>query len=132
LGFSNWPVILLHQQTPTRFLAPSSLGPIKFSGAVAGVFLHQLYFPPSTWHHKTASNKLLPQTRSLELDYSLFIALMMVLTSKRVEKRPGATPAAFPPPIFAGIASISVFRVSLAPQIAIIKGALYIGIFRSG
>jgi hypothetical protein len=35
LGFSNWPVILLHQQTPTSFLAPSSLGPIKFSGAVA-------------------------------------------------------------------------------------------------
>jgi hypothetical protein len=24
LGFSNWPVILLHQQTPTSFLAPSS------------------------------------------------------------------------------------------------------------
>jgi hypothetical protein len=24
LGFTNWPVILLHQQTPTSFLAPSS------------------------------------------------------------------------------------------------------------
>jgi hypothetical protein len=24
LGFSNWPVILLHQQTPTSFLVPSS------------------------------------------------------------------------------------------------------------
>jgi hypothetical protein len=34
-----------------------------FSGAVAGELkkkkklLHQLYFPPSTWHHKTASNE---------------------------------------------------------------------------
>jgi hypothetical protein len=24
LGFTNWPVILLHQQTPSSFLAPSS------------------------------------------------------------------------------------------------------------
>jgi hypothetical protein len=33
LGFSNWPVIYYK---PTSFLASSSLGPIKFSGAVAG------------------------------------------------------------------------------------------------
>jgi hypothetical protein len=38
-----------------------------------------------------------------------------VLTSERVEKRPGATPAAFSPPIFAGTASVSVFHVSLLP-----------------
>jgi hypothetical protein len=30
------------------------------------------------------------------VDYSLFMAVMMVLTLERVEKRPGATPAAFP------------------------------------
>jgi hypothetical protein len=48
------------------------------------------------------------------------MAVMMVLTSERVEKRPGATPAAFPPPIFNGTTSISVFRVSPLPQIAIV------------
>jgi hypothetical protein len=31
------------------------------------------------------------------------MAVMMVLTSKRVEKRPGATMASFSPPIFTGI-----------------------------
>jgi hypothetical protein len=58
---------------------------------------------------------MLPQTLSPEVDYSLFMAVMMVLTSERVEKRPAATPAAFPPPIFAGIASVYVFHVSLPP-----------------
>jgi hypothetical protein len=54
------------------------------------------------------------------VEYSLFMAVMMVLTSERVEKRPGATPAAFSPPIFDGTASISVFHISPLPQIAII------------
>jgi hypothetical protein len=45
-----------------------------------------------------------------------------VLTSEKVEKRPGATPVAFPPPIFAGTASISVFRVSPLLLIAIVEG----------
>jgi hypothetical protein len=62
--------------------------------------------------------------------YSLFMVVMMVLTSERVEKRPGVTPAAFPP-IFTGTASVSVFRVSPPPLIAIVEGGLYIGIFRS-
>jgi hypothetical protein len=55
------------------------------------------------------------KTRSPEVDYSLFMVVMMVLMSERVEKRPGATTAMFSPPIFAGIASISVFHVSLPP-----------------
>jgi hypothetical protein len=46
----------------------------------------------------------------------------MVLTSERVEKRPGATPAAFPPPIFAEMTSISVFRVSPPPHFVIVQG----------
>jgi hypothetical protein len=54
----------------------------------------------------------------------------MVLTSERVEKRMGATPAAFPP-IFAGTASISLFCVSPPPRLAIVEGGLYICIFRS-
>jgi hypothetical protein len=48
------------------------------------------------------------------------MAVMMVLTSERVEKHPGATPAAFPPPIFAGTASVFVFRISPPPLIAIV------------
>jgi hypothetical protein len=65
------------------------------------------------------------------VDYSLFMAVIMVLTSERVEKRPGVTPAAFPPPIFAGTASVSVFHVSPLPLIAIVEGGLYIGVIRS-
>jgi hypothetical protein len=53
--------------------------------------------------------------RSTEVDYPLFMAVMMVLTSDRVEKRPRATPAVFPPPIFAGTASVSVFHVFPPP-----------------
>jgi hypothetical protein len=65
------------------------------------------------------------------VDYSLFMAVMMVLMSERVEKRPEVTPAAFPHPIFTETASISVFRVSPPLHLAIIEGGLYIGIFRS-
>jgi hypothetical protein len=42
--------------------------------------------------------------------------------SERVEKHPGVTPAAFPPPIFTGRDSVFVFRVSPPPPIAIVKG----------
>jgi hypothetical protein len=56
----------------------------------------------------------------------------MVLMSERVEKRPGATPAAFPPPIFAEIASVSVFSVSPLPPDHDHRGGLYMGVFRSG
>jgi hypothetical protein len=48
-----------------------------------------------------------------------------------VEKRLGATSAAFPPPIFAGTTHVSVFCASPPPCIAITKGGLYIGVFRS-
>jgi hypothetical protein len=65
------------------------------------------------------------------VDYSLFMAVMMVLTSERVEKHPGATLAAFPPPIFTGTASISLFHVSPPPCLGIIEGDLYIGVFMS-
>jgi hypothetical protein len=65
------------------------------------------------------------------VDYSLFMAMMMVLMSERVEKRPGATPVVFPPPIFVGTASISVFLVSPPPYLGNIEGGLYIGVFRS-
>jgi hypothetical protein len=54
------------------------------------------------------------------VDYSLFMAVMMVLASERVEKRPRETPVAFPPPIFAGTTFVSVFHVSPLPLIMII------------
>jgi hypothetical protein len=60
------------------------------------------------------------------VDYSLFMAVMKVLTLERVEKRPGVTPATFPPPVFAKTAYVSVFRVSLPPHFAIVEGGLYI------
>jgi hypothetical protein len=58
------------------------------------------------------------------VEYSLFMAVMMVLTSKRVEKRPGATPAAFPPPILAGIASVLCFSIA-SSQTVEGAGSLY-------
>jgi hypothetical protein len=54
-------------------------------------------------HHSTREkwNKLLTGTHSSEVDYSLFIMVMVVLVMlERLEKRPGASLAAFPPPIF--------------------------------
>jgi hypothetical protein len=56
------------------------------------------------------------------VDYSLFMAVMMVLTSERLEKHPGVNLAAFPPPIFAGIAYVSLFHVSLPPLLGIVEG----------
>jgi hypothetical protein len=54
------------------------------------------------------------------------MAVMMVLISERVEKRPGAISAVFPPPIFARIASVSLFCVSLPPHFAIVEGGVFI------
>jgi hypothetical protein len=55
----------------------------------------------------------------------------MVLMSERVEKRLGATPATFPPPIFAGTAFVSVFHVPPPPPLGKTEGGLYIGVLRS-
>jgi hypothetical protein len=60
------------------------------------------------------------------VDYSLFMAVMMVLMSERMEKRPGATSAAFPPPFFAGTASIFVFHVSPPPLDRVIIDRVFI------
>jgi hypothetical protein len=46
----------------------------------------------------------------------------MVLMLERVEKRPGVTPPAFPTPIFARTASVSLFHVSSLPPLGIVKG----------
>jgi hypothetical protein len=42
------------------------------------------------------------------VEYSLFMAVSMEVMSERFEKRPRATPVAFPP-IFARTTSVSVF-----------------------
>jgi hypothetical protein len=75
--------------------------------------------------------KLLPQTHCPEEDYSLFMAMSMVLMLEKLEKHLGATPAAFPPPIFVGTTSIYVFRVSLPPPLGNTEGGLYIVVSRS-
>jgi hypothetical protein len=62
------------------------------------------------------------------VDYPLFMAVMMVLMSERVEKHSGATLVEFTPPIFAGTTSIFVFHVSPPPHFVIIEGGLYIGV----
>jgi hypothetical protein len=60
--------------------------------------------------------------------YSLFMEVLMVLISERLEKRSGATPTVFPPLIFTGIASLSVFSISPPPSLGNVGGGLYIGI----
>jgi hypothetical protein len=56
----------------------------------------------------------------------------MVFMSERLEKRLGATQAAFPPQIFARTAYVSVFHVSLSPPLGNAEGGggLYIGVLR--
>jgi hypothetical protein len=50
------------------------------------------------------------------------MAVMMVLTSERMEKHPGATSAAFPPPVFIGTAFVSMFVFLRRLLIAIVEG----------
>jgi hypothetical protein len=52
--------------------------------------------------HRERWIKLLPQTRSSEVDYSLLIMTGMVKTLERSEVQPGMAPVAFAPPIFIG------------------------------
>jgi hypothetical protein len=72
--------------------------------------------------HKREIEQANATNHSPEVDYSLFMAVMMVLTSERAEKHPGVTPATFPPPFFVGTASESVFRVSPPPPFLIVEG----------
>jgi hypothetical protein len=57
--------------------------------------------------------KLLPQTYSSEVDYSLFIMEAMGMLLDILEMRAGGAPTVFAPPIIAG--TTSVFSVSLFP-----------------
>jgi hypothetical protein len=57
--------------------------------------------------------KLLPQTHTSKVDYSLFIMVAVLVMSERLEKRSRTATTAFPPPIFANSAFVSWFRVSL-------------------
>jgi hypothetical protein len=50
---------------------------------------------------------------------------------ERLEKGPGTAPIAFDPPIFAGLASVSWFRISPPPPRGNASGGLYIGLFWS-
>jgi hypothetical protein len=56
--------------------------------------------------------------------------VMMRKTLEKVEIPPAATPAEFPPPIFAAAASVFVFRSSAVVSSRELFGAIYIVIFR--
>jgi hypothetical protein len=56
------------------------------------------------------------------VDYSLFMTVSMAVMSERLEKRPRATPTAFPLPIFDGMASVSMFHVSPPPHLENTEG----------
>jgi hypothetical protein len=74
--------------------------------------------------------KLLPQTHSPEVDYSLFIMVAVLGMLERLEKRLGATLAAFPPPIFTGTTFVLCFSATSSRE-RLGGGVLYIGFFRS-
>jgi hypothetical protein len=65
-------------------------------------------------HHSTRERyiKILPQTHSPEVDYSLFIMVVVLVMSERLEKRPGMALAVFPPLIFTGSASVLCFSAA--------------------
>ena len=75
--------------------------------------------------------KLLPQTHSPEVDYSLFIMETVMMMLERMEIQPGMAPVAFFPPIFAGSGSVLVFLCFCSAPSEIALGNLFIGIFRS-
>jgi hypothetical protein len=75
--------------------------------------------------------KLLPQTHSPKVDYSLFIMVAVLVMFERLEKRLGMAPVVFPPPIFVGTTSILWFLVSPPPPGENVSGSLYIWVFRS-
>jgi hypothetical protein len=56
------------------------------------------------------------------VDYSIFMTVSMVVMSERLEKRLRATPAAFPPLIFDGTGSVSMFHVSPPPLLENTEG----------
>ena len=75
--------------------------------------------------------KQLPQTHSPEVDHSLFIMETLMMMLERVEMQPGMALAAFPSPIFAGSASVSVFLPLCSAASEITIRALFINGFRS-
>jgi hypothetical protein len=60
------------------------------------------------------------------VDYSLFMAVSMVLMAERLEKRPGLNLAAFPLPIFVGIAYVSMFHVPRYLLLGTSRGGVFI------
>jgi hypothetical protein len=87
------------------------------------------------WHLNNRAQereiKLLPQTHSLEVDYSLFIMVAVLVMLERVDMQPGKASAAFPPRIFAGSTFLSWFLCFSAASSRERLGALYTEIFRS-
>ena len=72
--------------------------------------------------------KLLPQTHSPGVDYSLFIMKTLMMMLERVEIQPGMTPAAFPTPIFLVLPLFRCFSVYAPPPLGFAMG-LYLQAF---
>jgi hypothetical protein len=63
------------------------------------------------------------------MDDTLLMAVSMVLMLKKLEKRLGVTLKVFPPPIFAGTTSVSMFCVSPLPPVGNAEGGVFIYAF---
>ena len=76
-------------------------------------------------------HKLLPQTHSPGVDYSLFIMVSVEMLLEGKETTPAAPRRSFPPPIFSSRSLFRGFCVSAALSFAKALGGLYIVVFRS-
>jgi len=73
-------------------------------------------------------HKLLPQTHSPGVDYSLFIMESMEMSLEEVETSPAAPRRSFPPPIYS---SCSLFRCFCGAPFRRASGTIFIVGFRS-
>jgi hypothetical protein len=61
-------------------------------------------------HNHVDRSSYFHKTYSLEVDYSLFIMLTVLMTFERSEIQPAAAPTKFPPTIFGASNTILVFQ----------------------
>ena len=76
-------------------------------------------------------HKLLPQTHSPGVDYSLFIMETVEKSLEKVETTPAAPRRSFPPPICSSGSLFRGFCVSAALPSERVRETIFIGVFRS-
>ena len=77
------------------------------------------------------THKLLPQTHSPGVDYSLFIMEMVEMSLGEMETTPAAPRRSFPPPICSSSSLFRCFCVSTALSPGKHRGTIFIVVFRS-